>query len=99
MCTSMWLILASALNTRISKGAQFPRSRSGEASYHRCSQDFSGHGTHSAATVGGKKYGVAKSSTLHSVKILNAKGQGKMSYLIQALDWVATRGKRPSVFV
>jgi len=70
-----------------------------EASNHRCSQDFSGHGTHSAATVGGKKYGVAKSSTLHSVKILSAKGHGKMSYLIQALDWVATRGKRPAVFV
>jgi len=64
-----------------------------------CAQDRNGHGTHAAATIAGEKYGVAKSSTLHSVKILSSSGHGKMSYLIQALDWVATKGQRPAIFV
>lgn len=65
---------------------------------HRCSQDGNGHGTHAAGTVGGRKYGVAKASTLHSIKILSDAGRGRMSYLIQALDWVVANGKRPAIF-
>lgn len=69
-----------------------------EADRPKCGQDENGHGTHAAAIVGGARYGVAKSSVLHSVKILSDSGRGKMSYLIQALDWVATKGQRPAVF-
>jgi subtilisin family serine protease len=69
-----------------------------EASDSKCAQDNNGHGTHAAATVGGIVYGVAKSATIHSVKILSDTGRGKMSYLIQALDWVATYGHRPAIF-
>mmetsp|Transcript_13943 Transcript_13943/g.24421 ORF Transcript_13943/g.24421 Transcript_13943/m.24421 type:complete len:629 (-) Transcript_13943:77-1963(-) len=65
---------------------------------HRCAQDGNGHGTHAAGTVGGRKYGVAKASTLHSVKILSDAGRGRMSYLIQALDWVVANGQRPAIF-
>jgi len=69
-----------------------------DASNNKCAQDENGHGTHAAATAGGKRFGVAKASTLHSVKILSDAGHGKMSYLIQALDWVATKGLRPAIF-
>lgn len=66
---------------------------------HKCAQDVNGHGTHAAGTVGGRTYGVAKAATLHSIKILSDAGKGKMSYLIQALDWVVANGQRPAIFM
>jgi subtilisin family serine protease len=38
--------------------------------------DFNGHGTHVAGTLGGATYGVAKSVTIRSVKVLNSSGGG-----------------------
>ena len=35
-----------------------------------CANDVQGHGTHCAGTVGGSTYGIAKSATIHAVKVL-----------------------------
>jgi subtilisin family serine protease len=50
--------------------------------------DFQGHGTHVAATVGGKTFGVAKGIRLHAVRVLDANGSGTDSGVIQGIDWV-----------
>ena len=48
------------------------------------------HGTHVAATIGGKTYGVAKGVKLVALRILDCNGEGYGSALIAALDWVVT---------
>ncbi len=57
------------------------------------------HGTHVAATIGGKTYGVAKQVDLVSVRVLDCAGEGFTSDVIAALDWVVSdrRSGRPSV--
>lgn len=69
-----------------------------EAGETECALDDNGHGTHAAAIAAGIRYGVAKASTIHAIKILSGSGHGKMSALIQALDWVTTKGHRPAIF-
>lgn len=51
------------------------------------------HGTHVAGTVGSKSYGVAKSSTLIDVRVLNCKGSGSYSGVIAGIEWVAKQKK------
>ena len=51
-------------------------------------QDCNGHGTHVAGTVGGTKYGVAKTVTLVAVRVLNCAGSGTTSGVIAGVDWV-----------
>ncbi|KAI4292802.1 cerevisin [Pancytospora philotis] len=50
--------------------------------------DEHGHGTHCAGTIGGKRTGVAKSVNLVAVKTLNGAGEGKISALIEGIDFV-----------
>jgi subtilisin family serine protease len=50
--------------------------------------DCNGHGTHVAGTVGGTRYGVAKSLTLVAVRVLNCSGSGTISGVIAGVDWV-----------
>ena len=50
--------------------------------------DWNGHGTHVAATVGGKTWGVAKDVNLIAVKVLNMLGSGTTSGVIAGVDWV-----------
>ena len=50
--------------------------------------DCNGHGTHCAGTVGGTRWGVAKHTTLHAVRILDCDGAGSWSGVIGGLDWV-----------
>jgi len=64
-----------------------------------CAADATGHGTHVAAVVGGRRYGVAKSSVLHAVKVLDEDGKGWVSWTIAALDWVSRKGVAPKVAV
>lgn len=66
------------------------------ASDTSCATDEEGHGTHVAGTIGGTKYGVAKEVTLHSVKVVNGR-TGRVSWFVEALDWVAINAKRPAV--
>ncbi|KAF7724385.1 subtilisin-like serine protease [Apophysomyces ossiformis] len=58
--------------------------------------DYSGHGTHVAGTIGGKTYGIAKSAILHGVKILDENGDGSIVGMMRAISHVihvATPGK------
>jgi subtilisin family serine protease len=53
-------------------------------------EDCNGHGTHVAGTIGGKQYGVAKNANiiLHAVRVLDCKGSGYTSNILEAYDWV-----------
>jgi serine protease len=53
-------------------------------------QDCQGHGTHVAGTVGSSTYGVAKSVSLVSVRVLDCNGQGSYSTMIAGLDWIVS---------
>lgn len=46
------------------------------------------HGTHVAGTIGGKTYGVAKSSSIVSVKVLDCEGSGSTSNIIKGISYV-----------
>lgn len=59
--------------------------------------DCNGHGTHVAGTVGGSTYGVAKSVTLHAVRVLNCAGSGTNSGVIAGVDWVTSNRQSPAV--
>ena len=60
-------------------------------------EDGNGHGTHVAGTVGGSTYGVAKSVTLHPVRVLGSNGSGTTSGVIAGVDWVAANHQSPAV--
>ena len=59
--------------------------------------DCHGHGTHVAGTVGGVRSGVAKASTLYSVRALGCDGYGSYSGLALAIDWIAANYVTPAV--
>jgi subtilisin family serine protease len=59
--------------------------------------DCNGHGTHVAGTVGGRTWGVAKSVTLHPVRVLNCTGSGSWSGVIAGIDWVTRNAVKPAV--
>jgi len=63
-----------------------------------CAADRHGHGTHCAGTIGGKKYGVAKKTSLYGVKVLSDSGRGSFAGIIASVDWVASSGKKPAVW-
>jgi subtilisin family serine protease len=60
-------------------------------------QDCNGHGTHVAGTVGGITYGVAKSVSLVSVRVLDCYGSGSWEGVIAGMDWVANHHVKPAV--
>ncbi|KAK9245777.1 peptidase S8/S53 domain-containing protein [Lipomyces tetrasporus] len=51
--------------------------------------DGNGHGTHCSGTVAGKKYGVAKKSTVVAIKVLKSNGSGTMSDVIKGVEFAA----------
>jgi len=53
--------------------------------------DGDGHGTHVAGIIGGKTYGVAKQVSLKAVKVIDSKGKGRLSDLVEAIDYVHTQ--------
>ena len=57
----------------------------------------SGHGTHVAGILGGSTHGVAKQVSLVAVRVLDCKGDGTFSDVVEALDWVAANAERPAV--
>jgi len=52
--------------------------------------DGNGHGTHVASTVGGKRFGVAKKTTLIAVKVLGDDGSGTNAGVIAGVDWAVS---------
>jgi cerevisin len=50
---------------------------------HEKNVDGNGHGTHVAATISGKTFGVAKSARVHAVKVLRSDGTGSLSDVIR----------------
>jgi len=68
-----------------------------KATDQRCAADRNGHGTHTAGTVGGRTYGVAKDATIHAVKILADDGRGQISWIVGAMDWITRHGEKPAV--
>jgi subtilisin family serine protease len=59
--------------------------------------DCNGHGTHVAGTVGGTTYGVAKSVTLHPVRVLDCNGSGTTAGVVAGVDWVTANKQTPAV--
>jgi serine protease len=55
------------------------------------------HGTHVAGIVGGARYGVAKSVTLHSVRVFDCNGVTSTADIISAVDWITANVVRPAV--
>jgi subtilisin family serine protease len=60
-------------------------------------EDCNGHGTHIAATIGGAKFGVAKKTLLHSVRVVKCDGTAIVAQLIAGLDWVTDNHIKPAV--
>jgi len=52
-----------------------------------CRDDY-GHGTHVSGTVGGTMYGAAKNATIVAVKVLDEKGGGPLSGVVEGLNYV-----------
>lgn len=59
--------------------------------------DCNGHGTHVAATVGGKLYGVAKDVNLISVRVFSCVGMTTEARVINAIEWVTNNAVKPAV--
>jgi aqualysin 1 len=59
--------------------------------------DCNGHGTFVAGLVGGYVYGVAKEVNLKSVRVLDCSGNGSVSNIIAAIDWISANAPKPSV--
>ena len=60
-------------------------------------EDCAGHGTHTAATVGGSTVGVAKGVIIHAVRVLDCDGASSSALVIDGVDWVAGNAQRPAV--
>ncbi|CAJ0838891.1 19618_t:CDS:2, partial [Entrophospora sp. SA101] len=58
--------------------------------------DDHGHGTHVAALVGGKTFGVARKSNLIAVKVLNSLGSGTTAGVLSGLTFVLNQHKSSS---
>ena len=76
-------------NQRVAKFVDFVNGRT-------LPYDDNGHGSHVAGTIagngsdsGGLKAGLAPTASLVSLKVLDANGQGTISRMIAALNWVA----------
>ncbi|KAL6452737.1 PRB1 Cerevisin [Candida maltosa Xu316] len=51
-------------------------------------QDYNGHGTHCAGTIGSKTYGIAKKVNLVAVGVMNMLGAGSTSDIIKGIEFV-----------
>ncbi len=70
-----------ALQGRV--GAGFTSFRNGIGT-----EDCNGHGTHIAATIGGRVYGQTDQARLISVKVLDNANYGDVSTLVAGVEWV-----------
>lgn len=59
--------------------------------------DCNGHGTHTAGTATGTSYGVAKSATIHSVRVFGCGNSTATSTIIAGVNWVTGNHASPAV--
>ncbi len=59
--------------------------------------DCHGHGTHVAGIVAGSTYGVAKSASVHAVRVVPCSGYGQISNLLSGVNWVTANRINPAV--
>ncbi|CAK9012091.1 unnamed protein product [Durusdinium trenchii] len=64
-----------------------------------CAMDFQGHGTSIAGILGGHRYGVAKSATIHALKVLDDHGRGHSWQMMAAFDWLLVHAEQPAIAV
>jgi len=62
-----------------------------------CALDRVGHGTHVAGLAAGKLSGVAKKAIIHAVKCIDDDERLKLSWAVEAIDWILAHGQRPAV--
>ncbi|SNS24828.1 S8 family peptidase [Actinomadura mexicana] len=60
-------------------------------------RDCNGHGTHVAGIIGSKTYGAAKSVKLRAVRVLDCNGEGSMSDIVEAANWLRANAVKPAV--
>ncbi|MFM9136700.1 MAG: S8 family serine peptidase, partial [Actinomycetota bacterium] len=53
-------------------------------------EDCNGHGTHVAGTIAGTNYGVAPSTAIVPVRVLDCTGSGTTAGVIAGIDWVVS---------
>jgi subtilisin family serine protease len=63
----------------------------------RGTDDCAGHGTHVAGTIGGATWGIAKSTRLYAVRVLDCAGSGTFAGVIAGVDWVTANAVKPAV--
>jgi aqualysin 1 len=73
------------------------RAVAGYDAYGGDASDCYGHGTHVAGIAAGSTYGVAKSATVVSVRVLDCAGNGTWSAIIAGVDWVTANHVKPAV--
>ena len=56
-------------------------------------KDCNGHGTHCAGIAGGKTHGVAKASSIYSLRVLACSGKGAVSGIVMGIDYVIGKSK------
>ncbi len=66
------------------------RYRNGYDAFLQGGDDCNGHGTHVAGTLAGATYGVAPAASVVSVRALDCAGNGTLSGVISAIEWVIT---------
>ncbi|MFD0539443.1 S8 family serine peptidase [Actinomadura luteofluorescens] len=57
-------------------------------------RDCNGHGTHVAGIIGSKTYGAAKSVKLRALRVLDCNGEGSMSDIVDAANWLRTHAAK-----
>ncbi|KAJ5552049.1 hypothetical protein N7535_000004 [Penicillium sp. DV-2018c] len=73
------------------------RAKWGTNTVDRDNTDGNGHGTHTASTMVGVKYGVAKKASVVAVKVLGADGSGTNSGVISGMEWAVKDAKSRGV--
>lgn len=76
---------------RIGNGVNFSGGNSADVT------DCHGHGTHTAGTIGGTTYGVAKAVILHPVRVFNCTDGAETSVIVAGIDWVMQNAVAPAV--